>query len=103
MAACTRLGQDGRKRLGRDAHGLTVGLGTQRRCGPADLRIWHVQTDLGQDLHGSLMDLFDLAVAEHAKFCLDVTHGATPPFCCVVISMAEKAGRCKKADYHNFV
>lgn len=59
VIACACQREDGIERLGRDAHGL----------------VRHVQTDLGQDAHGCIVNAYDLVVAQYADIGLDLIHG----------------------------
>lgn len=75
VIACACQREDGIERLGRDAHGLPVHLGTQFLRHAAHGLIGDVQTDLGQDAHGCIVNAYDLVVAQYADIGLDLIHG----------------------------
>lgn len=81
--ACQR--EDGIERLGRDAHGLPVHLDTEFLRHAAHGLVRHVQTDLGQDAHGCIVNAYDLVIAQYADIRLNLVHGSAflffPPVC----------------------
>lgn len=75
MMVCACQREDGIERLGRDAHGLPVHLGTQFLRHAAHGLVRHVQTDLGQDAHGCIVNAYALVVAQYADIRLNLIHG----------------------------
>ena len=56
-------------------HGLPVHLDTEFLRHAAHGLVRHVQTDLGQDAHGCIVNAYALVVAQYADIGLDLIHG----------------------------